>query len=287
LACVLGSACSFTPGSIGAQPDSVQSDGWSAPVELVELSHPAGNDDPTLTGDLLEIYFGSRRPGGMGNAEDIWVATRASADMPFGAPTNVSELNSFAGETTAKVSADGLTMFLASNRASITFDLYYSTRSDRTASWSIPTWLPALSSQLDDLAAAAQPDLLRLVMCRATTAMAESIHRAERESTSAGWSAPTSIAELDAPDYNECDPMEPHALALYYASDNRSPDGSHDIYRATRADESAAWLARAPVNEINMAGFDDRDPWVSQDERTIVFSSDRNGVTSQLYMSTR
>ena len=71
-----------------------------APVEITELTSGLGEDDPSLTADLLEIYFGSRRTGGQG-FEDIWRATRSSKDAAWGTPENVTALNSSSAETTA------------------------------------------------------------------------------------------------------------------------------------------------------------------------------------------
>src|SRR5688572_22930516 len=93
---VVLAACSFEH---GRAPADAQHDAppivpdtppgvWSAPVEIVELTSGFGEDDPSLTDDLLEIYFGSRRTGSIG-AEDIWMASRASPADPWGTPTNV------------------------------------------------------------------------------------------------------------------------------------------------------------------------------------------------------
>src|SRR4051812_28768819 len=98
---LLTTACSFTPGTVtsdGHADTSTEGDGgpatgWSTPVQITELADPDGADDPSLTGDLLEIYFGSDRAGSMTTGaaplEDIWVAKRASPTDPWGAPTNV------------------------------------------------------------------------------------------------------------------------------------------------------------------------------------------------------
>src|SRR4051794_14340228 len=97
-------ACSFTPGVVSSSDDARPADsradadetaGWSTPTLIAELSDPDGADDPSLTADLLEIYFGSHRAGSMGGvAEDIWMAKRASVNVPFGTPVNVADLNS-------------------------------------------------------------------------------------------------------------------------------------------------------------------------------------------------
>ncbi|MBI2929636.1 MAG: PD40 domain-containing protein [Verrucomicrobia bacterium] len=73
---------------------------------------------PHLSPDGLMLLFGSTRPGGKGN-EDIWVATRASRDEPFGAPVNFndffagSQVNSTYGEVAPSLSWDGLALFVS------------------------------------------------------------------------------------------------------------------------------------------------------------------------------
>lgn len=76
------SACSYehgvvptgmdSGGSADAPPDMPMSQGgtaWSTPVEITELTG-FSEDDPSLTADLLEIYFGSRRAG------ELFLSTR-------------------------------------------------------------------------------------------------------------------------------------------------------------------------------------------------------------------
>jgi hypothetical protein len=73
------------------------------------------DDDPTMTSDLLELYFNSNRPGGLGLA-DIWVTTRNTPQDDWGIPSPVVQLNSSERDSDPEVSADGLTMILASQR---------------------------------------------------------------------------------------------------------------------------------------------------------------------------
>ena len=67
------------------------------------LDSVAGEDDPTLTGDMLEIYFDR---GG-----DIWFSVRASVAVSWPAPQALAVVNSAASETTTEISADGLELF--------------------------------------------------------------------------------------------------------------------------------------------------------------------------------
>lgn len=292
---VVAPACSFTPGVLSSDARSsdgaIDADvtaGWSTPIEIAELSDPDGADDPSLTADLLEIYFGSRRTGSKGGLnEDIWMAKRGSPTEPFGTPINVDELNTDDVETTAKVTPDGLKIFFATNRAGGPTDIFAATRETRSMAWGAPAKVVEISTADPDYGAAATDTLLHLVYCTGATTPEEKLHVSNRANTLALWSAPVPLTELDAAGVSECDPHEPNAFAIYYATPYLTADGTHDIYRAARPTEADSYGSRTAVTAINLPAFNDRDPWVSADEQTIVFSSDRGGVTFQLYQSTR
>ncbi|MEP6636270.1 MAG: hypothetical protein ABJB97_06055 [Acidobacteriota bacterium] len=68
---------------------------WGAPVNAEsipgtssELNTSANEGYPIQSPDGLSLYIVSDRPGGIG-AFDIWVASRASTDDPWGAPQNL------------------------------------------------------------------------------------------------------------------------------------------------------------------------------------------------------
>jgi hypothetical protein len=286
------SACSFTPGTLassGSGDGSVDGDfttGWSTPVELVELHDAAGADDPSLTDDLLQIYFGSSRPGGMG-FEDIWFAKRASIGEPFGEPMPVVELNSSSTETTMRITGNGKAIYFASNRGGTGQDIYFSTRSDLDQPWTTPSRLPELSTSNGDWAPFAQSDQLRVILCSGATELQEALFIATRASTSAPWGPPTRIAELDGVNESECDPVEPRSGVVYYSSNHLNADLRFDIYRASRTSSTSPFGDRTAVSSVNLPGINDRDAWVSADERTMVFASDRDLVNMQIYITTR
>jgi hypothetical protein len=294
---VVGSACSFTPGVLSSgdartgdgRTDADETAGWSIPTEITELADPDGADDPSLTADLLEIYFGSHRTGSMGGIEeDIWMAKRTSPTEPFGAPTNVADLNTTFVETTAKVTPDGLKIFFASNRGgAATTDIWVSTRATRSVAWGPPGKIAEISTIAPDYGAAATDTLLHIVYCSGMSAAQEQLYVSNRANTLALWGSPVAIDELDAAGVGECDPHEPNAFSIYYATPYLNGDGTYDIYRAARPTEGDSYGSRTSVSAINLPSFNDRDPWVSADEQTMVFSSDRGGVTFQLYQSTR
>ncbi|NVB76911.1 MAG: hypothetical protein HOV81_00820 [Kofleriaceae bacterium] len=285
--------CSFEHGAPIAAIDARESDatidsppvtptGWSAPVEIAELTSGTGDDDPSLTNDLLEIYWGSHRAGGYGG-EDIWVARRASPTDPWGTPSNVTELNSAFAETTMKVTGDGLAMYFTSTRGG-NADLYFSSRMSRSDAWSIPQ-LSSLSTVYGDYGAFVQSDLRHVIFCMGDIVANEALYEADRTSPQASWPTPTRVDELDEANISECDPMEPSGRTLYYAS-ARGDGVTYDIFTAQRNSAADPYAARTAVDAANLPNANDRDPWVSQDEKLMVFASDRSGV-DRLYVTTR
>jgi hypothetical protein len=285
--------CSFEHGAPIAAIDARKSDaridadpvtpaGWSEPVEIAELSSGAGDDDPSLTNDLLEIYWGSRRPGGYGG-EDIWMARRASPSDPWGTAVHVSELSSSFAETTMKITGDGLAMYFTSTRGG-NADLYFSSRASRSDAWSTPQ-LSSLSTVNGDYGAFVQSDLRHVIFCMGDIVANEALYEADRPTPQSPWPAPTRVDELDEPNISECDPMEPNPRTLYYAS-ARGDGVTYDIFTAQRSSAADPYGARTAFDPANLPDVNDRDPWVSQDEKLMVFASDRSGV-DRLYVTTR
>lgn len=290
LSLALVAACTYRPGVVIGDPDAppdgppdmMSPVGWSAPVEIGELNSGAGDDDPSLTSDLTEIYFGSVRPGGLGQ-EDIWRAKRASPDAAWGPAENVGELNTSSNETTIKMSFDGLAIFFASTRdnANNDHDLYYSTRDSIADTWRTPQPILELSTNDGDYAPWPRVDLRRLILCSGSAVSAEALYVSERAALTDQWGSRRRINELDESNISECDPMEPSADTLYFAS-NRN--GAYDIYVTQRT--NGVYGPIMEVVAVNMPGVQDRDPWVSPDERYMVFTSTRSGK-DRLYVSTR
>ncbi len=138
---------------------SNRSEPFSNPEPLTEIDSPYGEYAPRLSHDALDLYFVSRRPGGLG-ALDIWVSHRSSLDAPFGEPVDVSILNSEANDTNAAIAHDGLSIVFGSTRPSGhgQADLYRSTRASLTEPWGSPENLAVLNSPRIDKAPALSGD---------------------------------------------------------------------------------------------------------------------------------
>jgi hypothetical protein len=75
---------------------------------VAELNDATANDiQPNVRADGLEVVLSSNRAGGAG-AQDVWIATRASLNAPWSAPTNLGAVvNTPAAESRPSLSRDG------------------------------------------------------------------------------------------------------------------------------------------------------------------------------------
>ncbi|MFH1737969.1 MAG: hypothetical protein ABIH23_03090 [bacterium] len=131
----------FGSGDIWITTRTSMSDLWGAAENLGPVINTwAEEATPSVSADGLSLFFRSTRSGGFGNT-DIWVATRPTVQDTWGPPRNLgSTVNSSAYDCGVNVSADGLSLFIQSNRDGGfgSFDLYLSTRKTTGDEWSAP-----------------------------------------------------------------------------------------------------------------------------------------------------
>jgi Tol biopolymer transport system component len=126
------------PGGLGARDvwSASHRDGgpFTAPTNVAELNSAADDARPAVRADGLELFVTSQRVGsvlsGVTPSSDIWVARRTSPAVAFGAPANVTELNTSAVEAAPTLSVSGKAMIFHSNRPGGQggLDLWTSTR---------------------------------------------------------------------------------------------------------------------------------------------------------------
>lgn len=248
---------------------------FGPPQLLEELSVPAKTDNPSLTADMLEIFFTSERNGG---PADVFVASRTERAMPFGDVRRVDEVSAPGIETSPAVSADGLTLWFASDRAGGLggLDIWASTRASRGAGWSSPANLTLLNTSGNEIPR--PPGQRARVMPMASDGDSPPFYRvqfAERSDASSPFGAPLPIAELVFPDESTVDAfLTDDGLTLFYVSG--PPFGPADMYVASRRSTEEPFEQPMPVDELNSPD-DERDPWLSPDGRELYFSSDRSG----------
>jgi Tol biopolymer transport system component len=290
-------ACSFT---IAAAPSDPSIDGpasdqgidqaldsvvplgpWGAPVKITDLSSNSHEADASLTADLLEIYFRSTRPGGLGDA-DIWYSARATTTSPWSTPTVVVELSTSVFEGTPHVSPDGLTIYINSSRSGTlgSYDLFRAKRAARTSPWSTPVHIPELSTASQEYGATADANDTWIVFNtnRSTGGNAHDLWESVRSAPAAVWGPPSPIPMVnDAAAHDAIASPSSDGLALYFHSNRPGGVGSFDLFVAVRPDRGSAFGTPTPILELGSVAVEN-SPWISTDQRYMVFTSDRDGT---------
>jgi len=125
---------------------------FGTPINLGPTVNSSARDyRPIISPDGLELYFGSRRPGGYG-ATDLWVATRTTKDDPWGEPVNLGPLlNTGEDDMVGSISSDCLNLYFDSRWRTGGYgerDIYVTTRATTADDWGSPVNLgPTVNSQ--------------------------------------------------------------------------------------------------------------------------------------------
>lgn len=101
---------------------------FTAPRRLASLETlpvPA-YENPVVSSDELTIYFSA--PPDNATPQDIWTASRAGNDQPFGTPHALAELDSVSAERPTWLSADSCRLYFVTNRTGQGFQLWVASR---------------------------------------------------------------------------------------------------------------------------------------------------------------
>lgn len=258
---------------------------FSTPRSIAELNTAGDEEDPSLTADLLEIFY--NRAASNGAVADIWTARRTSSSGRWGQPAKVVTLSSSADETTPEVSPDGLTIYFASKRASSDYDIYMARRSSRSSPWGAVQRVAALNSRADEAAPVVVPPRLSTMVFsskRSGGAGGYDLYRADRAGASSGWSAPVALSGLNTA-AGETDPWLFESDRWIYFARRRANDTAFDIWIASRPDTTQRFGKPRIVSELNSARSQS-DIWLSADSKTMYFGSNRSG-SWDIFIATR
>lgn len=257
---------------------------FGAPMEQTALASTRDDQMPSLTADMLEIYFGSSR--NCGNCFDVFVATRTSVTAAWGTPTEMTALTNAARDMAPEITPDGLTLYYASERQQPAggSDIWFTTRPDRTSAWASPQRETNLSTAGYDTDPALSDDGLTMMLTSdGAGGTGAAIYMATRASLTSPWGTPVLVSELDSPLHDSAASLRDGGHTLYMAREVST--GQMDIFYATRT--SATTPFGTPVLLANVNGGPlDFDAWVSADQHTLYFASDRSG-TMKIYEATR
>ena len=260
-----------------AAPDAAAPLGAWGPVTPMPITSIGATpvDDPTLTADRLALIANF-------NFDQIAMSTRSTTSADW-SPMIVDAQLSMGLETEPHMAPDGLTIYFASARGTANrgFEIYTSTRATLNSAWSAPQLVPELTSSVDDLPGTPSADGLLIPVT--IGASPRQIHLATRPSTGAAWSAPLLIPLINSTADEAGAHLSADGLALYFYS---TRNGGEDLFVTTRTSRAAPFGPPEAITELN-TGFEETDPWVSPDQRHIVFASDRGGGSSALYEASR
>jgi len=242
---------------------------WGTPQPITGASDVTlAEDDSTLSSDALELVF-KRNDAGDPN---LYVMTRASTTAPFSAPTAIAALNTTVAEESPRMSADDLTLYFGRDG-----DIYKSTRAVAGGAWGAPAAVTALNTAAYEKWAAICPGGYAVVS-RAVTGNGQDLF----EGTEAGG-APTALTAVNSASNEQGSFITSDCLHMYFQSDR---GGDFDLYETQRATASAAWPAPTKLADFNATTTVEEDPWISGDQRTFVYASNKGG-TKDVYIVTR
>jgi len=257
---------------------------WSPPMAVPGLV-PAGVSNvrsPTVTRDGLELFF-------VADDTEVWRSIRSSRIDPWHAPERVLALGTQTGSgfktTVARISPDGGTMYLASNRLPTMggSDVFVARRTSLV--WSPPAPLLDLNTQNDETGASVDGTESLLVFDRVLDdpiSVRKLFLTTRAPGSTAPWPAGTQIPGT-GPMANDLNPhITESGRNFYFASDSVGTAGL-ELFTLERTGNTFTVPRRIPGLSSPQ---DESDPWVSADQREIYFASNRTGAW-RIYRATR
>jgi Tol biopolymer transport system component len=218
---------------------------WQPPVNLgIPLNSFRGEGAPCISHDGLSLYFGSGRPGGVGEW-DIYVTTRTTIEESWGAPTNLgTAINSASDESCPSITPDGLTLYFQSKQPGGEggIDLYVSTRPSSSSPWGPAVNLgPTVNHPGNDNFPSISDDGLRLYFSHFFPSTVE-LWVTTRASLTDPWSQPVDL------DLVAVTPrFSPDGSIVYIGSHEYGSYGGGDLFQ----------VGVQPIVDFNGDGFTD------------------------------
>ena len=239
---------------------------FGEPIQLVEPIWSPGHDPQgcCFSGDGLELYFSSNRPGGY-SGKDLWVATREALDASWGEPVNLGlSVNGAGSQVEPAISPNGLELYFGdwSDR-----NIRVCKRTSKDAPWSSPEFLDPPIGLGNELQADFSADGLSLYFSssRSGTYGKGDIWVSTRATTDDPWAEPTNLGPNVNTSGSEGYPsISSDGRILFFNH------GTH-IWMTKRANKSDTW---APLVNCNIIGAPPMfDPAISPDGSVLYFET--------------
>jgi hypothetical protein len=239
---------------------------------VANINGSAEESSPTLTADLLEIYFSSGRPG-LGSG-DVWWARRSDRTQAFDPPELLAPASSLDREVSPVISADGLTLWVGSDRpgGSGGIDIWQAQRPARGADWGELRNVVELNSERDDLPRPLGQGERAMPIASRREDRNYQTYIARRPNPGAAWVAVDPLDQL----WREGSAMlggflTADGLQLFFHRETSTAAELFVTWRRSLRDPFEEPLALTTLN----VGPRQREPWISADETRFFFTSDR------------
>ena len=246
-------------GIMAAAASAMHFSAWSTAQKIDEIAgnHADVNTEfldgcPIQSPDGRSLYMASNRPGGKGGL-DIWVATRAKKDDPWGAPQDLPEpINSAADDfCPTPLHGDGLLFVSRRVEAGVTCglgDIYFAR--EKHHGWSDPEHLACApdgpNSDLDEQGPSFVHKQLYFSRSALPAGNTGELYVSD-ETGHMSFGPATAIAELNDAAANDIQPnVRKDGKELVFSSNRSGGAGGQDIWAATRDNRHDPWSA--PVN---------------------------------------
>jgi Tol biopolymer transport system component len=241
----------------------------------------AWETDPVLTKDGLTIYFTSTRTGN----GDIYRATRSDPDLTFSTPEPVAGINS-AGTDYFAVTPDDQLAVLSSNRLTLAADkeeLWVAVRGS-ALTWSFAQFrlVDELNTAYAELDTRLSPDGLRLYYAPVGFGgvMSQQLVVAERPDVTQRFAPAALLLGVHA-GLIDADPTLNIDETLLVFTSIRDGQKTTDLYYAVRPSRDKPFSQPQPLSGLNTPDFEERDPFITADEKWIYFTSTHTPTLQQ------
>lgn len=237
---------------------------------------------PSLTSDEKTIYF-SRRERSDDASETIVRATRESIAMPFGPPVKVTRTDGTFTGTDAAISRDGLTLaWFVHSIDQPTPRIFFAARARVEDAFAPAGALASGVRSNADVGPRFGPDLTLYFTLIPKDQSQGFLYQASRSEKGVyGTAKPVpGLANMQPSSFI----VASGGLLAYFALPG--PDGSGDIFHATRATMDADWNDVTRVPELSTDGHVDVPGFVSDDRCRLYFQSDRS-QGNRIWLATR
>lgn len=271
--------------------------GYPGPMTLLE---PAGSSPSVQVGATLRITaethalnLGNPRPGLAVVFEVI-----SGSGIFFGGDGETpprrtlaehSALNSISRESAFSISRDGLEIFFASNQAGGLggYDIYRAVRGSVNEPFGPPVNLNEVNTAADETGPSISADRLTLYFASGTVATDFNLFTATRPAWDQSFGAPQPITELNTSQWQLHPMPSDDQLRLYFVQWINST-WNYNLLLAERPSLGSPFGSPAWLANLNTA-YNESFPFLTSDELTIIFSSDRPAAKAgwNLWMATR